>query len=232
MSFFKFKQFTIHQDKSAMKVGTDSILLGSWLTINKECQTVLDIGTGTGLLALMVAQKSNLVRVTGLEVDENSYHQAKHNVKHSKWFDRINLCLINANHWESKIKFDLIITNPPYYTPSSTSMNDARNRARQQGILSLKNLIDLWIKFGSNIAEYACVLPTDQANRLIDLCKESSLHLKKQTLIRSNNQSEIIRKLLLFSKQTLPTEETEVCIYNSKRDYTKAYTELTQDFYL
>ena len=232
MSFFKFKQFTIHQDKTAMKVGTDSILLGSWLTINDECQSVLDIGTGTGLLALMVAQKNNLVKVTGLEVDEDSYHQAKYNVKHSKWFDRINLCLINANHWESKIKFDLIITNPPYYTPSSTSMNDARNRARQQGILSLKNLIDLWLKFGSNIAEYACVLPTDQANRLIDLCKESSIYLKKQTLIRSNNQSKIIRKLLLFSKQTLPTEETEVCIYNSKRDYTKAFTELTQNFYL
>jgi len=232
MSFFKFKQFTIHQDKSAMKVGTDSILLGSWLTINKECQTVLDIGTGTGLLALMVAQKSNLVRVTGLEVDENSYHQAKYNVKHSKWFNRINLCLINANHWESKIKFDLIISNPPYFTPSSISNNEARNKARQQGTLSLNNLIDLWLKFGSNIAEYACVLPTDQANRLIDLCIESSLHLKKQTLIRSNNQSKIIRKLLLFSKQTLPTEETEVCIYNSKRDYTKAFTELTQDFYL
>ena len=83
-----------------MKVGTDSILLGSWLTINKECQSVLDIGTGSGLLALMVVQKNDLVKVTGLEVDEDSYHQAKYNVKLSKWFDRINLCLINANHWD------------------------------------------------------------------------------------------------------------------------------------
>lgn len=232
MSFFKFKQFTIHQDKTAMKVGTDSILLGSWLTINKACQSVLDIGTGTGLLALMVAQKSHLVKVTGLEVDEDSYHQAKHNIKHSKWFDRINLCLINANHWESKNKFDLIISNPPYFTPSSNSKNDARNKARHQGTLSLNNLINLWLKFGSNIAEYACVLPTDQANVLIDLCKKSSLYLKKQTFIRSSKQDKIIRKLMLFSKQIVPTEETEICIYNSKRDYTKAYKELTQDFYL
>ena len=97
MSGFKFKQFTIHQDKTAMKIGTDSILFGSWLQTNSSCKSILDIGTGTGLLALMMAQKNNNASITALEIDEDAFFQAQENIVNSKWTNRIDLFHTNAN---------------------------------------------------------------------------------------------------------------------------------------
>tara|TARA_B110000977_G_scaffold137738_1_gene174962 strand:+ start:1091 stop:1798 length:708 start_codon:yes stop_codon:yes gene_type:complete len=232
MSSFNFKQFTIHQDKTAMKVGTDSILLGSWLTINSNCTSVLDIGTGTGLLALMIAQKSTRVKITGLEIDEEASKQAIQNIKLSKWQDRINIVNTDANLWNSSNKYDLIVSNPPYFSESLNAKELSRTNARHQVGFKIQNLLDLWIKFGSDTSEMACVLPVDQAKLLIDLVLKSSCYLKLQTHIRSNNQGAIIRYLLLFSKEKAPTQESELCIYSRDNKYSKTFIDLTKDFYL
>jgi tRNA1Val (adenine37-N6)-methyltransferase len=232
MSVFHFKQFTIHQDKTAMKVGTDSILLGAWLRINLSCENVLDVGTGTGLLALMIAQKNARVKITGLEIDEEASVQAKQNIELSKWKDRIKIVNIDANNWTSPTRYDLFISNPPYFSDSIRDKNSSRINARHQLEFKIQNLLDLWIKLGSNCSELACILPVNQALLLIDLVLKNSYYLKLQTLVRSNKKGKVIRQLLLFSKEKAPTQVSELCIYSEDRSYSNTYIELTKDFYL
>ena len=232
MSVFHFKQFTIHQDKTAMKVGTDSILFGAWQQINLSCKNVLDIGTGTGLLALMIAQKNAKVKITALEIDEEASRQAKQNTELSKWKDRIKIVNIDANKWTSSTRYDLFVSNPPYFSDSLRGENSSRTSARHQVEFKTQNLLELWIKLGSNSSELACILPVNQAVVLIDLVLKNSYYLKIQTLVRSNKKGEVIRQMLLFSKEKAPTQVSELCIYNEDRSYSKSFIELTKDFYL
>ena len=232
MSDFKFKQFTIHQDKTAMKIGTDSILFGSWIKMNTSYKSILDIGTGTGLLSLMMAQKNGEASITALEIDDDAFLQAKGNITNSKWSDRIDLIHTDANLWRCDNKYDLLISNPPYFSNALQAEDDGRNIARHQVDFKIGDLLSLWKKFGSENSELACVLPTDQAEILIDLAQKEFFFLKNQTLVRSNKKSKVIRHLLLFSKQKAPTIKSELCIYTLEKQYTKAYIDLTIDFYL
>ena len=232
MSVFKFKQFTIHQDKTAMKIGTDSILFGSWLQTNTSCKSILDIGTGTGLLALMMAQKNPEATITALEIDLDAFSQAQENVANCKWTDRIDLVHANANLWRTDKKYDLLISNPPYFQNSLKSIGFARTNARHQVDFIIEDLLSLWGKLGSEKSELACVLPTDQAEILIDLACKNLYFLKTQTLVRSSSEGKVIRQLLLFSKEKAPTVKSELCIYTFDKQYTKAYIDLTIDFYL
>ena len=215
-----------------MKVGTDSILFGSWLVYNSTYKSVLDIGTGTGLLALMIAQKWDAVNISALEIDPDAYLQAKDNIIASKWPDRMSIYHTDANTWNSTQKFDLLISNPPYFSNAINSKLDSRNNARHQVVFKLKNLIDIWQKHGSDKSELACVLPVDQAEELIDLIISKTYFLKKQTIVRSNEKSKSIRQLLLFTKEKTPTIKSELCIYSVDNTYTKEYIELTKDYYL
>ena len=232
MSGFKFKQFTIHQDKTAMKIGTDSILFGSWLQTNYSCKSILDIGTGTGLLALMMAQKNTNASITALEIDEDAFFQAQENIVNSKWSNRIDLFHTNANLWCSDKKYDLLLSNPPYFENALLAKDSARTKARHQVGFKIEDLLSLWGKFGSKNSELACVLPNNQAEILIGLALKESYFLKKQTLVRSTKESKVIRQLLLFSKAKAPTVKSELCIYTLEKQYTKAYIDLTIEFYL
>jgi len=198
MSVFKFKQFTIHQDKTAMKIGTDSILFGSWLQTNTSCKSILDIGTGTGLLALMMAQKNPEATITALEIDLDAFSQAQGNIANSKWTNRIDLIHTNANLWCSDSKYDLLLSNPPYFENALLAENSARTKARHQVDFKIEDLLSLWAKFGSENSELACVLPNNQAEILISLALKESCFLKKQMCVRSNIESKVIRQLLLF----------------------------------
>ena len=232
MSGFKFKQFTIHQDKTAMKIGTDSILFGSWLKSNTAYKSILDIGTGTGLLALMMAQKITESSITALEIDADAYSQAKENISNSKWSDRIDLVHTDANLWRTDKKFDLILSNPPYFQNSLKTNDSSRNKARHQIDFKIEDLLSIWASFGSENSEMACVLPDDQAELLIGLVINESCFLKNQTLVRSTCAGKEIRQLLLFSKEKTPTVKSELCIYTLDKQYTKTYIDLTIDFYL
>ena len=232
MNGFKFKQFTIHQDKTAMKIGTDSILFGSWLKMSSSYKSILDIGTGTGLLSLMMAQKNSQASITALEIDEDAFLQAKGNIANSKWGNRIDLIHTDANLWSCDNKYNLLISNPPYFSKALQAEDAKRNKARHQVDFKIGDLLSLWKKFGTENSELACVLPVDQAEVLIDLALKESFYLKKQTLVQSNIESKVIRHLLLFSKEKAPTVKSELCIYTLEKQYTKTYIDLTIDFYL
>lgn len=232
MSGFKFKQFTVHQDKTAMKIGTDSILFGSWLEVNSSCKFILDIGTGTGLLALMMAQKDPEAFITALEIDEDAFNQAQGNIANSKWDNKIDLIHTDANLWSSNWKYDLLISNPPYFSNALKADNSARTKARHQVDFKIEDLLSLWYKYGSEKSELACVLPIEQSELLINLALEDSCFLKNKTNVKSNSEGKVIRHLLLFSKEKAPTVKSELCIYNLDKTYTNAYIVLTKDFYL
>lgn len=232
MSIFHFKKFSIKQDKTAMKVGTDSILLGAWLKMEDQYNEILDIGTGTGLLALMMAQKKPDARITALEIDKEAFNQAKHNVSDSKWREQINLVLTDAKYWESEIKFDLIIANPPYFDKSILSKNENRQKARHQSYLSTKDLIEIWAKHGKYNSDLACVLPTNESLKIIQSVFQKEYFIKHYTKVKSFKNQPEKRALILLSKEKSTRKDSEIHIYTSQGEYSKDYIRMTKDFYL
>ena len=161
---FKFKEFTIHQAKTAMKVGTDGVLLGAWCALNEYSDSILDIGAGTGVIALMLAQRSDAMTIDAVEVDENAYEQTVENFEHSDWGDR--LYCYNTTFQEFAIEiteeeetYDLIVSNPPFYTETFESADEARNKARFTSSLSFEELIIGVSKILSENGKFSVILP-------------------------------------------------------------------------
>tara|TARA_B100000900_G_C20585512_1_gene719370 strand:+ start:1390 stop:2094 length:705 start_codon:yes stop_codon:yes gene_type:complete len=232
MSSFRFKHFSIRQNKTAMKVGTDTILFGSWLKLSINQKLILDVGTGTGLLALMMAQKSANIKITGLEIDQNAYHQAVDNSSLSPWKNRIRIIHTDARIWSTYDKFDLIISNPPYFSNSLTSNYISKRHARHQQSFSLSDLVDLWKKQGSNNSELSCILPVNEAEKLIALIDENGFFMKKYTKVKPKSTSNPNRIMLLFVKENVSILKSELYIRNDDGTYSDEYIELTKDYYL
>lgn len=233
-STFQFKQFTIQQDKCAMKVGTDAVLLGSW-TECKNAKRILDIGTGSGIITLMLAQRSNAV-IDALEIDKSSCEQAEENIKSSPWKDRINVIHSSLQNYllKSEHQYDLIVSNPPYFIASSKAPDQKRSTARHTDTLPFNDLINGVTKLLTEDGRLCVILPLKEAQVLIDLAKESSLFLNKLTRIsgRADKDSEK-RWLMEFSKTSQEVKENKLAIEKGERhDYTEEYKELTNEFYL
>lgn len=178
MSIFRFKQFIIHQEKAQMKVGTDSIILGSAIKIKSKYKHILDIGTGTGLLSLMIAQKSSNQDITAVEIDSNSYHQAKINIDKCKWRNKINLIHTDAKQLEIDIKYDLIICNPPYFSKSKQSIVTSKNTARHQAELTFKDLLNIWDKIGEDDSDLACIIPIIESKKFYKMVKSHGNYIR------------------------------------------------------
>jgi len=232
MSTFKFKQFSIKQDKTAMKVGTDSILFGSWLSLSKTHKCLLDVGAGTGLLSLMMAQKSDNVQITALEIDENAYHQSMENVSSSLWRDRISIIHADARVWTDEVKFDLIISNPPYFSNSLISSARSKGYARHQQSFGLTDLVELWNRHGSDHSELACILPIDESEKLIAIIHKNGYFLKEYTTVKPKLGAIPNRVMMMFVKEKTPTNKSELCIRKKDGSYSEEYVRLTKDFYL
>jgi len=232
MSIFQFKQFTIYQDLAGMKVGTDSVILGSSLEIKSKYKDILDVGAGTGILSLMIAQRTLNSNITAVEIDTNSYHQAKINIDKCKWRNRINLMHVNAKLLDIDHKYDLIICNPPYFSNSKQSIITSKNTARHQVELTLKDLINIWDKIGNNKSDLACILPIKESKKLLDMVKNHGNYLAYHLEVRSNPNSNTKRAVMLFSKNKRETIKSELCIHNNKGDYSESYIKMTKDFYL
>ena len=232
MSIFRFKQFIIHQEKAQMKVGTDSIILGSAIKIKSKYKHILDIGTGTGLLSLMIAQKSSNQDITAVEIDSNSYHQAKINIDKCKWRNKINLIHTDAKQLEIDIKYDLIICNPPYFSKSKQSIFTSKNTARHQVELTFKDLLNIWDKIGEDDSDFACIIPIIESKKLHKMVKSHGNYLTYYLEVRSNPNSNPKRAVMLFSKNKIETIKSELCIHNNEGGYSKEYINMTKDFYL
>jgi tRNA1Val (adenine37-N6)-methyltransferase len=230
---FEFKQFTINQSKCAMKVGTDAVLLGAWVEIN-EAKRILDIGTGTGVIAMMMAQKSK-AEIVALDIDAMACQQSLENVKNTPWVDRVCIYNESLQQFASKhaSKFDLIVSNPPYFVDAFKSAEESRNQARHADQLPFIDLINCAIQLLNSGGRICLILPTKESMKFRELAASNKLFLTKIMHVKTTEYKDEKRQLLQFelvNKKLL--EETLVIEQDERHCYSKEYKELTKDFYL
>jgi len=218
-----------------MKVGTDGVLLGAWCSLESLPKTILDIGTGTGIISLMLAQRSSAITIDGVEVDPSAYMQTVDNFENSDWSDRLycyNTSFQKFVDDTNKETYDLIVSNPPFYTEDYITKNSSRNKARFTSSLTFKELIGGISKILSKSGFFSTIIPFKEESTFVSLAQQNSLFLNRICRVKGNQSSEIKRCLLTFSFNKKETEETNLIIEKSRHNYTKEYVELTNSFYL
>lgn len=232
--WFQFRHFMIRQDRSAMKVGTDGVLLGAWAGC-EECLSVLDVGTGTGLMALMIAQRNQGAIITALEIDPGAASQASENVRASLWPDRIEVIRSDFRDWEpeSGRRFDLIICNPPFFTRALKNPDNQRATARHDDELPLAGLIVKSAGMLSGNGKLALILPAGRVSEAKAGAMDGGLFVYRQLNIRGKFQTPVKRVLLEWGREERVAELEELVIETDTRGvYTEAYKVLTGEFYL
>ena len=232
--WFQFRQFLIRQDQSAMKVGTDGVLLGAWANCEK-CRTVLDIGTGTGLIALMIAQRNPDAIITAVEIDAAAVEQASENVSTSVWADRIKVLhsdFLNDS-LKGESKYDLIICNPPFFTRSLKNPDLQRSMARHDDDLPLGSLVEKSAGLISGDGKLALILPIERVEEAIMLANTTGLFLYRRLNVRGNPQAPFKRTMIELSREHRDPEIAELVIETTVRGvYSEEYQRLTEAFYL
>ena len=231
MSDFKFKQFEVAQDKSAMKIGTDGVLLGSWSDLENS-RNILDIGCGTGLICLMAAQRNPSSLITGIELELNAFKQATENCKKSKWSNRISIIYSSLQSFNSSSKFDLIISNPPFFSGSTESEDSKKNLARNTHTLPFKYLIEKSKVLLDKNGKFIVIIPFASKTKFCDLANNNNLFLNKICFIKGNISSPIKRIMMKFSFAKSKLIKEELTIEVDRHQYTKEYISLCKDFYL
>lgn len=231
---FNFKQFHVNQDRCAMKIGTDGVLLGAWTPIINNPYNVLDIGAGTGILSLMLAQRSNAEQIDAIEIDEDAYEQCVENFEASPWGDKLFCFHAGLDEFvdEPEDEYDLIISNPPFYTDDYKSDNTSRDLARFEDALPFEELIEAAALLLSDNGIFSVIIPFKEEERFISMCKELDLFPLKITRVKGTPTSEIKRSLLAFCRMEQTPLIDELVIEISRHNYTSEYIELTKDFYL
>jgi tRNA1Val (adenine37-N6)-methyltransferase len=231
---FVFKKFSIHQHKCAHKVGTDAVLIGSWAEVSKA-NSILDIGTGTGIIALMMAQKSN-AQIDALDIEQGSFEQATENAQHSIWAKRIQVYQTSLQDFAKNTdkKYDVIITNPPYFVDSSKAPDEERNHARHTDTLTFTELIVGAKKMLNDKGMLYIILPTKEAIDFKALAEKNNLHLVKLLRVKTKSTNDLEKRhIMLFKFTTEVFSEQILSIENEGRhNYTEEYKKLTGDFYL
>lgn len=235
MSKFQFKQFSIEQDRTAMKVGTDGVLLGTWTPIDNNPYSILDIGTGTGIIALMLAQRSGAEQIDALEIDEDAYEQATDNFENSPWNDRLFCFHAGLDEFveEPEDEYDLIVSNPPFYSEDYKSSNEQRDLARFQDAMPFEDLVEAADLLLSENGIFSVIIPFKEEEIFLALANEYELYPIKITRVKGTPTSETKRSLLAFSRNKItPFSIDELIIETTRHIYTPEYIELTKDFYL
>ena len=228
---FKFKQFVIYQDKCAMKVGTDGVLLGAWVDLPKT-GNILDIGTGTGLLSLMMAQASQ-AKIIAIEYIEQAAQQAKENIELSPWALQIQVIHEDIEHYCSDIKFDFIISNPPFFNKSQLTPNAARNTARHNLHLSPETLIKHVIRLLNKDGTFACIYPLKEAEIIENIAKNHHLFCIKKAIVYPTKEKKPHRIMLTFGYSQQNCNIEDIIIETGVRHkYTDRYIDLTKEYYL
>jgi tRNA1Val (adenine37-N6)-methyltransferase len=230
---FEFKQFKINQDKCAMKVGTDAVLLGSWVDAS-DSKAILDIGTGTGIIALMLAQKSS-AHIHAIDLDETAFIQACENVATCKWKDRITVQQISLQDFarDCPAKFDLIVSNPPYFIDSSKASAESRTAARHTDSLPFEDLLEGVIKLLDKKGKFCVILPYKEAELFRDMAEARKLHIQKILRVKTRSDKTEKRLLMQFAFNPTTFSESSIVIEKDERHvYTEEYMELTKEYYL
>lgn len=234
-SFFRFKQFTIHQDRCAMKVTTDACLFGAWVahTLPQVAaqRDLLDIGTGTGLLSLMLVQKHSSIQVDALEIDKDAAQQARENSAASPWPQQVAILAQDVQLYREK-QYDLIISNPPFYEDSLTSPDNRRNQALHDSTLTLEGLWQSVQALLKPDGSFALLLPAYRKDETLAMARTHGFYNSEIVLVQPTDQKPVFRVMLWFSRKAAKTvTETSICI---KKDnaYTPAFVQLLKDYYL
>lgn len=229
-NIFNFKHFSLDHSCCAMKVGTDAILLGAWMHVEKAAN-VLDIGAGTGIVSLIVAQRNNRAQVKALEIEPDCAAQAVSNFIRSPWANRLKCIEVDAKCWNSTDKFDLIVSNPPYFVDSLKAKGAARSLARHTDSLSLRHLFDIWDNMGTDNSTMALILPYSYLEEVEAVCAELGCYIWRKMEVRPKAKAEPNRVLLQLSRSNRLKELDELAIHHTD-GYTDAYKQLTIDLYL
>ena len=232
---FTFKQFEIHQDRCAMKVGTDGVLLGAWARV-EHCKRILDVGTGTGLVALMAAQRSS-AEVVGIDLDADAVAQASENAQASPWSDRVRMENVDVKCFAGRADdscqfFDAILCNPPYFENSLKCPDAARTMARHTDTLTFDELAQSAARLLTPEGELSVVIPYDRATDMTISAACYGLFATRQTMVCPMQGGRPKRILMAFSKQGEAHTPTTLCIRDEQRNYTPEYVALVEDFYL
>ena len=218
-----------------MKIGTDSVLLGAWCPIDNNPFSILDIGAGTGVLSLMLAQRSKAKQIDALEIDDDAYEQAVDNFENSPWTARLFCFHAGLDEFmdEPEEEYDLIISNPPFYSEDFKTNNEQRDLARFQHALPFEDLVEAADVLLSENGVFAVIIPFNEENRFIDLCAEVELYPIRITRVKGTPTTEIKRSLLAFKRYELSVlTADELVIEMNRHEYTNDYINLTKEFYL
>jgi tRNA1Val (adenine37-N6)-methyltransferase len=231
---FKFKQFEVQQEKSAMKVGTDGVLLGAWCPI-PESGTVLDIGCGTGLISLMLAQRNKNISVTGIEIDPAAAEESAQNFAASPWSKRLNRVETSLQNFSPKIHYDLVVSNPPYFTEKNNflSKGNQRQSARMDTSLNFDELCFHTQRLLKQNGKAAFILPMSEWEYFEEMASKHYLFVSQICQVKGRENLNFKRILTVLSKSPAKNIEVDQIILEIDRhQFTEAYMQLTRDFYL
>ena len=244
MSLFKFKEFCVAQDRCAQKIGTDGVLLGAWTDPIKTPENILDVGTGTGVISLMLAQRYHLSHIEALEIDDNAFEQASENFENSPWGDRLFCYHSSFQEFYEEIddRFDLIVSNPPFYNASSLKneaiIEDKRRQARFDDALPFEELVYGVYRLLSIDGTFSCIIPKEREKRFLEITSHFQLEPVRTTYVKGNDNSPVKRCLMEFrfresvTKTDTTHKSDNLTIEIARHKYTDAYKKLTKDFYL
>ncbi len=229
---FLFKQFAMQQNNAAMKIGTDGILLGAWANVNNT-SSAIDIGTGTGIIALMLAQKNSSLTIDAIESDKAACIDAQTNFLSSPWLNRLNLYNEAIQEYNPKKKYDCIISNPPFFEKSLKSVTNSRSLARHTNSLHYKDLLEFSKNNLSDNGSLSIILPVEQAFKCTTIADKYSLYLNRRCNVFPKPNKKQHRTLLELSKRNNELTENDLIIETENRhNYTHDYINLTKDFYI
>jgi tRNA1Val (adenine37-N6)-methyltransferase len=234
VDYFQFKQFIVHHTYSTMKVGTDAVLLGTLSDIPEKGK-ILEVGTGTGVISLILAQRSK-AQITAIDIHQASVWEARANFKESPWTERLKALMISYQLYAEQgnpIRYDLIISNPPFFENDLKSIDINRNLARHNDHLSYRDFLLASRYFISEIGQLCLILPLTEAQIFIEEAKNSEFYLQKKIEIKPKPEKEANRLILSFGKQILnEIQKNSITIRNNDNTYSETYKKLTEDLYV
>ena len=228
MKPFRFQQFSIQQSKDVFRVGTDGVLLGAMCNVT-NAKKIFEIGTGTGLISLMLAQRNVSAKISAIDINENAVKLASENFRNSIFNENLKVELKDFKNFETNENFDLVVCNPPFFEKNASAKDVL---ARQQVELNFRNLVEKSTEIITKKGILSIILPSEAATDVKSLAEEFNLYLVREINIYGIEGGNLKRNILEFSLAQKPLEISDFVIEKSPREYSDQYLELTKDFHV